>query len=124
MPLSFWCVLFVMFTPFVMAFIAKSGGFDNHNPRDATDLLTGYRRRAYAAQQNSFESFPIFAVAVLAAYALDANQQVVGYLAVSFVVSRILYCVFYLTDTAGLRSLVWLIGLALCVAIFTAPLWG
>jgi uncharacterized MAPEG superfamily protein len=124
MPLAFWCILVAAFMPLVLTAISKSKGIDNHNPRDFSEKMTGYCRRAHAAHQNSFEIFPLFSIAVLTAYIFHAPQSTVDYLAVFFILSRIVYAICYLADKASLRTLVWALGLVTCIAIFTASLWA
>lgn len=57
--------------PMVFAYVAKMlGGFnvkDNTNPREFLARQTGAAARANAAQQNSYESLPIFLAAVVTA---------------------------------------------------------
>ncbi|MFJ3487003.1 MAPEG family protein [Pseudomonas sp. NPDC090202] len=124
MTVAFWCVLIVIVLPVVCAAIAKfgSGRFalrDNHNPRDFLDRLEGLPRRAHAAQQNSFEAIPGFAAGVIIAHVANVAELVtIDVLAVLFVTSRLLYIIFYLTDLAALRSLVWFIGFGLVIALF------
>lgn len=53
-------VLIAGLLPIVCAGIAKWGvkNYDNHQPRSWLALQEGYRARANAAQENSFEAFP------------------------------------------------------------------
>ena len=113
MPIALWCVLVAALLPIVCVGIAKVSGprYDHHNPRAWLAQQTGVAGRAGAAQQNHFEAFPFFAVAVLVA--------ILG--AIAFVVARVLYTVCYLADWAVLRSLMWVTGVGLCVALFVQP---
>lgn len=121
MTTAFWCVLIAGLLPYVATVTAKAGArFDNRNPRDWLAKQEGYRRRANAAQANSFEAFPLFAAAVIVAQLTQAPQERVDLLAIAFVVARVLYFVFYLADLAALRSLAWFVGIASAVAIFVA----
>jgi uncharacterized MAPEG superfamily protein len=45
----------------------SEGGYDNSNPRGFAASQEGWRARAVAAQNNSFEALPLFVFAVLAA---------------------------------------------------------
>ena len=76
MNIAFLCVLVVGVLPIVCAGIAKWGfhGFDNHNPREWLASQTGFRARANAAQSNSFEAFPFFAVGVVLATLAHADS--------------------------------------------------
>jgi uncharacterized MAPEG superfamily protein len=119
MTIALWCVLAAGLLPYAATMLAKSkSGFDNHNPREWLERQDGFRRRANWAQLNSFESFPLFAAAVLIAQYLKAPQHTLNALALGFVAARILFIVFYVTDRPALRSLVWFVGIGCCVAIF------
>ena len=121
------CILLSCLLPVLCAGVAKSpgfgkrrreGGFDNNNPRQWLDKLQGWQARANAAQQNSFEALPIFIAGVLIAQQLQAPQTRVDYLALLFVAARVGYIGAYLADLAALRSTLWVVGLAACVALF------
>lgn len=126
MTTAYWCVLIAGLLPFVATLTAKMGpgGFDNRNPRDWLARQTGYRARANAAQQNSFEAFPLFAAAVVIAALAEAPQGRIDLFAVTFVVSRMLYIGFYIADLATLRSLAWFGGIGSAVAIFIVAATG
>ena len=76
MTIAFWCVLVAGFLPYFGTLTAKIGGerFDNSNPRDWLNAQSGFRKRANAAQHNSFEAFPFFAAAVIIAHLAGAPQ--------------------------------------------------
>ncbi len=122
MTTALWCVLIAGFLPYVATLTAKIGGerFDNSNPREWLAQQAGHRRRANAAQLNSFEAFPLFAAAVIVAHLLHAPQGRVDLLAVTFVVARVAYIACYVADLATLRSLAWFVGIGSAVAIFVA----
>jgi len=121
MTMALWCVLIAGGLPYVAAITAKSGAkFDNNHPRDWLAKQEGYRRRANAAQANSFEAFPLFAVAVLVAFLLHAPQARVDILAMGFIAARVAYLICYLGDWAALRSVTWLAGMVCAVMIFVA----
>lgn len=125
MTMALWCVLVAGILPVVAAGIAKWGtALDNNHPRDWANGLTGYRRRAYAAHHNAYEAFPFFAAAVLAAAVTQAPQGTVNLLAMIFIAARLAYLAAYITDKATLRSVLWVIGWAVTLAIFTANLWA
>ncbi len=124
MTIALWCVLAVALMPILGAGIAKWGTtIDNNNPRDWAASLEGYRRRAFAAHLNSYEFFPVFAVAVLAAQTAGAAQRPVDWLALGVVLARAAYLACYVADLATARSLVWTLAMAGAVAIFTSPAW-
>jgi uncharacterized MAPEG superfamily protein len=121
MTIAFWCVLIAGLLPYIAALTAKAGArFDNKNPRDWLAKQEGYRRRANAAQANAFEAFPLFAAAVIVAALVQAPQERVDLLAMSFVVARAAYFGFYLLDWAVPRSAAWFAGIGCAVAIFVA----
>ena len=127
--LAYWCVLIAALLPIVCAGIAKwgtftkppqQGGFDNQHPRAWLASQTGWRARANAAQANSFEALPFFIGAVVIAHQLGAYQARLDVLAALFVVLRLVYILLYVANQASLRSVVWLLGLGLNIAILFA----
>ena len=133
MKLSYLCLLLACLLPIVAAGVAKwgsftrhpsEGGYDNRDPRAWLGRQTGRRARANAAQANSFESLPVFIAAVLAAQQQQVAQGVIDTLAVAFVLLRVAYLALYVADRATERTMVWISALAVCVALFLAPLWA
>jgi len=121
MTIAYWCVLIAALLPYAFAGIAKWGqGFDNARPRVYLEQLDGYRQRAHWAQQNAYEMFPIFAVAVVVAHQLGVAQARVDGLAIGYVVARLLYGAAYLADLSTLRSVVWVGALGCVIALFMA----
>lgn len=121
MTTALWCVLIAGLLPYAAVAAAKAGArFDNNNPRDWLSKQEGYRRRANAAQGNSFEAFPLFAAAVIVATLVHAPQGRVDLLAMIFVAARVAYLLCYLADWAALRTVVWLVGITCSVMIFAA----
>jgi uncharacterized MAPEG superfamily protein len=122
MTLAYWCVLVAGFLPYAATLTAKIGGdrFDNANPRDWLSAQSGFRKRANAAQLNSFEAFPLFAAAVIVAHLAGAPQDRIDLLAVTFVIARLFYLGFYLADIHMLRSLAWFVGIGSAAALFFA----
>lgn len=109
--------------PIVCAGIAKWGArdYDNRDPRAWLARQDGRRARANAAQSNSLEAFPFFAAAVVLALqaANDAAQVAqVAQWAWLFVALRVLYIVCYVADRATLRSIVWLLGVAVVIRLY------
>ncbi len=105
--------------PLAMAMAKEcESGYDNRNPRDQQARLTGWGRRILAAHQNSFEITPVFAAAVITAHLFQADAYWSAVWALVFLVSRVLYIIFYIRDVNHLRSLVWMIGMASCIALF------
>jgi uncharacterized MAPEG superfamily protein len=98
--------------------------YDNANPRNPAFYTPGLRARAQGAHQNGFEAFPFFAAAVILAEMRAVPQGTVNALAVAFIVARIAYVLFYLTNRPTSRSMVWAVGLACNLAIFFSPVWA
>ena len=120
MTLAYACVLFAAFLPYVWTVIAKRSGsrFNNHDPRQWLEKQEDPRsRRANAAQKNAFEAFPAFAAGVVMAQLAGVDPRTIGWLAVVFVISRVLHGVFYIGNKASMRSLVWLVGFACVMAL-------
>ena len=121
-----WCVLIAAMLPVVCAGIAKSGqfgkpartgGYDNRDPRAWLGRQSDWRARANAAQANSFEALPFFIGAVVLALQLGADPGRVDLLAAVFVLLRIAYIALYVRGLATLRTLVWTCALGVNVAI-------
>ena len=110
-----YLILAACLLPYVFAMIAKMvGGFkakDNQNPREFLAKTTGLAARANAAQQNSFESLPLFIAAILMAEYMVVPQSVVMSLGIAYLVFRVLYGICYLANWAMLRSIIWLLSL-------------
>jgi len=120
MTVALWCVLAVALLPLACTGIAKSGfrEFDNNNPRAWLARQQGFRARANAAQQNSWEALAMFSAAVFASQLAHAPQGRTDVLALAFVAVRLAYIACYLGDRATLRSFIWMTGLGLTIAIF------
>ena len=115
--LAYWCVMVAVLLPIVCAGIAKSGKFDNQDPRGWLARQQGYRARANAAQTNAFENLPFFIGAVIIAHQLQASQGWVDGLALAYVVLRMAYIASYLANLAGLRSALYLLAFVANVAL-------
>jgi len=127
MTIAYFCIIVACLLPIVCAGLAKSkgfgrprreGGFDNEHPREWLAKLTGWQARANAAQANSFEALPLFVAGVLVAHQMNAAQGTLDALAVAFVAMRLAFIGAYLADKASLRSMVWLAGVVISVALF------
>ncbi len=118
------CVLVAGLMPYLWTAVAKISGprYDNRDVRGWQARLSGLPQRATAAHLNSFEAFPFFASAVLAALLTGADPQRVMQLSLAFVGLRLIYGVIYLLNIAALRSLVWFAGIACVVAVWLAAL--
>lgn len=124
MSIAFWCVLAAGILPLLTIGVAKWSHFrefDNSDPRDPKFYRSGFKARAWGAQENGFEAFPLFAAAVMVATWHAAPQSWIDGLAVIFLGARLAYTAFYLTDMATLRSAVWSLGFLASLAIFLLP---
>jgi uncharacterized MAPEG superfamily protein len=129
MILAYWCVLLAGVLPLICSYVAKFGGvssgaageaarFDNHEPRAWLARQTGMRARANAAQANSFEAFPFFAVGVVIAVAQHVPIVNIDILAVVFIVARLAFIACYVGNLPRLRSLVWMVGFAASIGLY------
>ena len=126
MTIAFWCVLAAIVLPYICFGIARNRGRglqgerlrDNRNPREFPNRIEGLAKRAWDAQLNSFESLPGFAAAVIIAHLAQAPQSQIDILALAWVLLRIAYVTFYLTDKSTLRSSAQFASLACVVALF------
>lgn len=118
------CVLVAGLMPFLWTGVAKFTGprYDNADVRGWQSRLAGLPYRANAAHLNSFEAFPLFGLAVLAAFLTGADAQRVMLLSVAFIGLRLVYGIVYLMDIASVRSLVWLGAFGCTIAIFLSAI--
>ncbi|HEY0218631.1 MAG TPA: MAPEG family protein [Afipia sp.] len=125
MPLAYWCVLIAALLPIIWAGYAKAGTkSDNRYPREEVDDLPPMKRRAYAAHQNAYECFPVFAAAVIIAVTQRAPIEIVNWLAAIYIVLRIAHALLYIYNKPPLRSLAFLLALLVNIAIFVLPAFG
>ena len=110
-----YLILAACLLPYVFTLIAKkSAGFrakDNQNPRAFLEKSTGLASRANAAQQNSFESLPLFIASILMAEYMVVPQSLVMTFGIAYLVFRVIYGICYLANWSTLRSIVWLLSL-------------
>ena len=119
------CALLAVLMPYfakVPVAMAKLGQYDNKHPRSQQAKLTGFGARALAAHQNCFESLAVFAVAIAVVFGTNSVNAVTETLAVTHIVSRILYCIFYWLNLDIIRSLVWFIGLGTAIAMIVVSI--
>lgn len=117
---AYWCVLIVAVLPYLWVAIAKTSGerYNNKDPRGWQARQQNPRSiRASAAQLNSYEAFAPFVAGVVMAQLAGVAHDRIAWLAVAFVVFRILHGVLYLANQHWLRSLVWTGGLVCVVAL-------
>ncbi|MFZ6689783.1 MAPEG family protein [Undibacterium sp. SXout11W] len=127
MTIANWCVLAACLLPIITVGLAKAGSakksadvprYNNDNPREWANHLSGWRQRAQAAQNNGWEALPLFIAAVVLAQQAHGDQGRIDTLALVFIGLRILYVVAYLLNAGTVRTLIWTAGVASCIAIF------
>jgi uncharacterized MAPEG superfamily protein len=124
MSIALWCVLVAGLLPMLVAGYAKKRGgrYDNAKPRESATHYEGEAKRAYAAHQNCFEAFPLFAAAVLLAEMKGAPRGIIDVLALAHIGLRLTYVWTYIVDKPTARSLVWGLALLASIYIFLSPL--
>lgn len=119
---AIWAMVVASLLPWAVSIVAKvSGGFkvrNNAHPRDFLQGMTGVAARANAAQQNSYETLPIFLAAVLVAMLFFVPQLIINALAWLYVLTRVGYCTAYITNLATFRSILWVLSMACCLMLF------
>lgn len=121
MTTAYWMILVAGFLPYWPTIASKwRRSYDNAAPRAGVDRLPPRQQRAYWAQLNAFEAFPLFAAAVIIAHLAGARQATVDTLAMAFVGFRVAYTLAYLYDRPLLRSLLWCGGIICVIGLFVA----
>ena len=123
MTIAFYCVVIGLLIPLILAGISKRNievHYNNESPRDHIAHLSGKAKNAYNAEQNHYENFSVFAIAVVVAHWLGHDQSVIDLLAIIFIIARVLHATFYITNKGTLRSVSYLIGFACTIALFFA----
>ena len=93
MPQITIAILIAGLLPIACAGLAKWGfkDYNNREPRTWLAAQEGWRARANAAQQNSFEIFPLFVAAVIFAILAGTDASIISPLCWFFVATRIIY---------------------------------
>ena len=121
MTTAYWMILVAGLLPYWPTVASKwRRSYNNATPRAGVDQLPPRQQRAYWAQLNAFEAFPLFAAAVIIAHLAGGRQGTIDLLAVAFVGFRILYTLAYLYDRPLLRSLLWSAALFCVIGLFVA----
>ncbi len=119
---AIWAMVVASLLPLLMAMTAKAfGGFrlaDNAHPRRFLQDTTGTAARANAAQQNSYETLPVFLAAVIVGMLFFVPQSIVNVLAWLYVLIRVGYCVAYVTNLATFRSVLWVLSMVCSLMLF------
>lgn len=121
MTTAYWMVLVAGLMPYWPTAVSKwRRTYDNAKPRAGLESLSPRQQRAWWAQLNAFEAFPLFAAAVIIAHLAGAAQSTVDALALAFVVLRAGYILAYIHDWPTLRSLLWIAAIGCVVGLFVA----
>ncbi len=121
-PIAFGLV-FLPKIPLAMAARKQPEGYDNNHPRDQQAKLEGAGKRAVAAHNNAWESFPAFSIGALVAHVSGANPEWAVRLCIAYIVARTIYPFIYVAGYGTLRSAVWSIGLLSTVGLMFLPLF-
>lgn len=128
MAIAYWCVLIAALLPYVWVFVAKTGapGYNNRNPRAWVAKQTdNYKvQRANAAHLNAFEAFAPFAAGVVMAQLASVDPERITFLAIAFIVFRVLHGAFYMADAQLMRSLSWMGGFSCVLALLVMAALG
>ncbi len=83
-------------------------------------VLTGVAGRLCRASSNFLETFPLFAAAVLAAFALQRHDGMTALGAQLYFWARVAYVPVYAAGIPYLRTLVWTVSIVGLVMVLTA----
>ncbi len=119
MTIAFWSILIAGTLPYVAFGFVK--GLDARNPRAGVAGLEGQAARAYAAQLNGFETFPLFAAAVIVSHIVRGPSVAANILAVVYLLLRIGHMAAYIGDRQPLRSAAFTLAQLESAAIFIHP---
>ena len=128
MTTPLWCLVIVVFLPYVLAFsssyfkMKQFGKLDNKHPRVQAAQLEGAGARVYAAQANAWEALAVFTAALAVLHLANpeaARGSTAANLSLVFLATRIAHPIFYVANIDALRSLVFLIGMVCAVWLIT-----
>jgi uncharacterized MAPEG superfamily protein len=107
---------------FLLAFLPVSVGkkqafgnrwlASNRHPLDGIELPR-WAQRCERAHQNLKDNFPGFIAAILLLLVLDKTNQITGFLALGYVLVRIIHYVAYGMGNVGIRALAYFTGLGI-----------
>jgi uncharacterized MAPEG superfamily protein len=107
-----------------MATTAQTGFGWAAGPRDEEKTPTGIAARLKRVQANFMETFPFFAVAVMACHVTNRDTAMTALGAELYFWGRIVYIPLYTLGVPFLRSLVWvvtLVGIVMLLAALLVP---
>lgn len=108
--------LVLAFVQILLFDFARTGQYGlkwNTGARDETDLppLSAQAGRLKRAQDNLFETLPLFIAAVLIAHVADRNGVLTHWGTAIYLAGRIVYVPLYAFGVKQIRSLVWLVSI-------------
>jgi uncharacterized MAPEG superfamily protein len=119
MTIAIWCILIAATLPYVAFGFVK--GVDPNQPRYHVGDLVGQSARAYGAQLNGFETFPLFAAEVIVSHVVGGPSAVTNILAVVYILLRIGHMAAYIAGRQPLRSAAFTLAQLIAAAIFILP---
>ncbi len=106
----------LVYLPYVLvAYGRVQAGYDPNAPRAIFDKLPPYAQRAAWAHQNAFESFTLFAPAVILVLLAQGASAYTNAVVVTYLVSRLAHSSFYIANLGLLRGLSWMVSIG-CIA--------
>lgn len=118
--------LVLAFVQILLFDFARTGQYGlkwNMGPRDeAMPPLSPTAERLRRAQDNLFETLPLFIGAVLIAHVADRNSDLTHWGTLIYLAGRVVYVPLYALGIRTLRSLVWLVSLAGLIMVAAAIL--
>lgn len=127
LTMAAWALV-LAFAQILLFDVARTGQYGlkwNMGPRDADmPSLSPLAGRLKRAQDNLFETLPLFLAAVLIAHIADKNSALTALGSQIFLGARVVYVPLYAFAVTGLRSLVWIvsiIGLGMIVWAILSP---
>lgn len=108
--------LVLAFVQIILFDMARTGQYGlkwNTGARDEVDLppLSAKAGRLKRAQDNLFETLPLFIAAVLIAHVADRNGVLTHWGSAIYLAARVLYVPLYAYGVKQVRSLVWLVSI-------------
>jgi uncharacterized MAPEG superfamily protein len=120
MPVIFYSLIVVSFMPILLAWagayvrIKQFGHLDNHYPRIQQSQLTGVGARIQGAQMNAWEALIMYTMVNFLADASGLDLYSLNYVAIAYVILRVLHAIFYIANLAWIRSGVFVLSM-LCL---------
>ncbi|APB35213.1 Putative membrane protein [Gloeomargarita lithophora Alchichica-D10] len=106
----------LIYVPYLLvAYGRLKCGYDPNAPRAIFDKLPPFAQRAAWAHQNAFESFTLFAPAVLLVVLAQAASPYTNAVLVTYLAMRLGHSLFYIANIAALRGLAWVVSMG-CIA--------